>query len=143
MDSREDLEEERRLFYVAITRACESCTLSYATTRFKWGQLHQGDPSRFLDEIDEQYLIQPAGIIRVQNIQARRYWHRMKGAHLPDGVKEPSRPVSVDVTLRRLIYLKDIYTSTRRTTQSCWRSSWDDGSAKHHRAQHLFRKVSQ
>ena len=63
MDSREDLEEERRLFYVAITRACESCTLSYATTRFKWGQLHQGDPSRFLDEIDEQYIIQPAGII--------------------------------------------------------------------------------
>ena len=64
MDSREDLEEERRLFYVAITRACESCTLSYATTRFKWGQLHQGDPSRFLDEIDEQYIIQPAGIIK-------------------------------------------------------------------------------
>ena len=62
MDSREDLEEERRLFYVAITRACESCTLSYATTRFKWGQLHQGDPSRFLDEIDEQYIIQPAGL---------------------------------------------------------------------------------
>ena len=64
MDSREELEEERRLFYVALTRACESCTLSYATTRFKWGQLHQGDPSRFLDEIDEQYIIQPAGITR-------------------------------------------------------------------------------
>ena len=61
MDSRLELEEERRLFYVAITRACVSCTLSYATTRFKWGQLHQGDPSRFLDEIDEQYVIHPSG----------------------------------------------------------------------------------
>jgi DNA helicase-2/ATP-dependent DNA helicase PcrA len=63
MDSRAELEEERRLFYVALTRACESCTLSYATTRFKWGQLHHGDPSRFLDEIDDKYIIQPAGIL--------------------------------------------------------------------------------
>ena len=62
MDSRAELEEERRLFYVALTRACESCTLSYATTRFKWGQLHQGDPSRFLDEIDDKYIIQPVGV---------------------------------------------------------------------------------
>ena len=54
------MEEERRLFYVALTRACETCTLSYATMRFKWGQLHQGVPSRFLDEIDEQYIIHPS-----------------------------------------------------------------------------------
>lgn len=65
MDSRLELEEERRLFYVALTRACVSCTLSYATTRFKWGQLHQGDPSRFLDEIDEQYVILPSGGTKV------------------------------------------------------------------------------
>lgn len=64
MDSRAELEEERRLFYVALTRACESCTLSYATTRFKWGQLHQGDPSRFLDEIDDKFIIQPAGVVQ-------------------------------------------------------------------------------
>jgi DNA helicase-2/ATP-dependent DNA helicase PcrA len=60
MDSRADMEEERRLFYVAITRACETCTLSYATMRFKWGQLHMGEPSRFIDEIDEQYLLHSA-----------------------------------------------------------------------------------
>jgi DNA helicase-2/ATP-dependent DNA helicase PcrA len=60
MDSRADMEEERRLFYVALTRACETCTLSYATMRFKWGQLHMGEPSRFLDEIDEQYLLHTA-----------------------------------------------------------------------------------
>lgn len=61
MDSRADMEEERRLFYVALTRAEQSCVLSYATSRFKWGQMHHGDPSRFLDEIDEQYIIRPSG----------------------------------------------------------------------------------
>jgi DNA helicase II / ATP-dependent DNA helicase PcrA len=61
MESRADMEEERRLFYVALTRAEQSCILSYATSRFKWGQMHHGDPSRFLDEIDEQYLIRPSG----------------------------------------------------------------------------------
>ncbi|MDA0731503.1 MAG: UvrD-helicase domain-containing protein [Bacteroidetes bacterium] len=63
MDSRADMEEERRLFYVALTRAEQSCVLSYATSRFKWGQMHHGDPSRFLDEIDEQYIIRPSGSI--------------------------------------------------------------------------------
>ena len=53
MESRAELEEERRLFYVALTRAEKTCTLSYALTRFKWGQVMQGDPSRFLEEIDE------------------------------------------------------------------------------------------
>jgi len=61
MDSRADMEEERRLFYVAITRACETCTLSYATTRFKWGQVHSGEPSRFLEDINEEFLISPSG----------------------------------------------------------------------------------
>ena len=59
MDSRADMEEERRLFYVALTRACETCTLSYAQMRFKWGQMHMGEPSRFIDEIDEKFIGTP------------------------------------------------------------------------------------
>ena len=59
MDSRADMEEERRLFYVALTRACKTCTLSYAQMRFKWGQMHMGERSRFIDEIDEQYISSP------------------------------------------------------------------------------------
>lgn len=59
MDSRSDMEEERRLFYVALTRACKTCTLSYAQMRFKWGQMHMGERSRFIDEIDEQYISSP------------------------------------------------------------------------------------
>lgn len=54
--SREDLEEERRLFYVAITRAEKKVFLSYATSRFQWGKITDREPSRFLSEIDEKYI---------------------------------------------------------------------------------------
>jgi DNA helicase II / ATP-dependent DNA helicase PcrA len=56
LNSRTDLEEERRLFYVAVTRAESKLTISYATSRFKFGTLISCEPSRFLDEIDAQYL---------------------------------------------------------------------------------------
>ncbi len=56
LSSRQELEEERRLFYVAITRAEEKLTLSYATSRFKYGNLIPCEPSRFLEEIDPRYL---------------------------------------------------------------------------------------
>lgn len=56
LNSRSDLEEERRLFYVAITRAEYKLTISYATSRFKFGTLINCEPSRFLDEIDAKYL---------------------------------------------------------------------------------------
>ncbi len=56
INTREELEEERRLFYVAITRAKERLWLSYANARYRFGQLQQNDPSRFLEEISENYL---------------------------------------------------------------------------------------
>jgi DNA helicase II / ATP-dependent DNA helicase PcrA len=57
--SPENLEEERRLFYVALTRAMKNAWLSYARQRYSWGQLNFCEPSRFVSEIDEQYLILP------------------------------------------------------------------------------------
>ena len=54
--NKEDLEEERRLFYVAITRAEKRLTLSYAEQRYNWGKLSFCEKSRFLDEIDSKYL---------------------------------------------------------------------------------------
>jgi DNA helicase-2/ATP-dependent DNA helicase PcrA len=60
INSRADLEEERRLFYVAITRAEKKATISYAESRYKWGQLTLSEPSRFIDEIDERYVERPA-----------------------------------------------------------------------------------
>lgn len=56
LNSRADLEEERRLFYVAITRAMEKVTLSYALTRYRFGRLKSCEPSRFIEEIDPEYL---------------------------------------------------------------------------------------
>jgi DNA helicase-2/ATP-dependent DNA helicase PcrA len=59
LNNRADLEEERRLFYVAVTRAEKQLTLSYAEHRYRWGDLTLCEPSRFLDEIDMKYLEMP------------------------------------------------------------------------------------
>jgi len=56
INTREELEEERRLFYVAITRAKQRLWITYANTRYRFGQLVQNEPSRFIEEIPEQYL---------------------------------------------------------------------------------------
>lgn len=62
LESREDLEEERRLFYVAVTRAKNNLTVSYALQRYRFGQLIMCEPSRFIEEIDPKY---------IQNIRVR------------------------------------------------------------------------
>ena len=59
INSRTELEEERRLFYVALTRAEQKATLSFATTRYKWGNLTYAEPSRFLQELDHRFIDQP------------------------------------------------------------------------------------
>ena len=56
MNTRSELEEERRLFYVALTRAEERAFLSYTLSRYRWGKLIDAEPSRFIEEIDPQYL---------------------------------------------------------------------------------------
>lgn len=56
LNSREELEEERRLFYVAITRAEKKAFISFAESRYMWGNVVYPEPSRFLEEIDTQYL---------------------------------------------------------------------------------------
>lgn len=56
MNTRADLEEERRLFYVALTRAEKQAFLTYAHVRYRWGKLIDCEPSRFIEEIDEKFL---------------------------------------------------------------------------------------
>ena len=56
MNTRSELEEERRLFYVALTRAEKQAYLTYTQSRYRWGKLVDAEPSRFLEEIDEQYI---------------------------------------------------------------------------------------
>jgi len=56
MNTRSELEEERRLFYVAITRAEKQAYLTYTQSRYRWGKLIDAEPSRFIKEIDESFL---------------------------------------------------------------------------------------
>jgi DNA helicase-2/ATP-dependent DNA helicase PcrA len=58
LESRADLEEERRLFYVAVTRAEKCLTLSYALSRYRFGRQKNCEPSRFIEEIDEKFINQ-------------------------------------------------------------------------------------
>lgn len=87
--TQKELEEERRLFYVAMTRAKKSLTLSYAQNRMRWGQPASNPPSRFLREIDTQFLSQkrptattPSSGYRSpgnQSTQERPTWNRPTG----------------------------------------------------------------
>ncbi|MBL0343498.1 MAG: UvrD-helicase domain-containing protein [Bacteroidetes bacterium] len=75
LQSRVELEEERRLFYVAITRAEIRLTLSYALSRYKWGNLISCEPSRFITEINPDYLDdQTAVTIRPNSFEKPRNW---------------------------------------------------------------------
>jgi DNA helicase II / ATP-dependent DNA helicase PcrA len=67
LNSREELEEERRLFYVALTRACKQAFISYACTRYRWGNLISCEPSRFIEEIEPDYLEMPAEPVERSN----------------------------------------------------------------------------
>ena len=80
-DSPRALEEERRLFYVAITRAEEHCYISFAKTRFRYGKMEFGSPSRFLRDIDVNYLQLPheAGVSRAVDEGAGRFRREIEG----------------------------------------------------------------
>ena len=56
LNTRSELEEERRLFYVALTRAEHQAYLTYAQSRYRWGKLTDGEPSRFIEEIKDEFL---------------------------------------------------------------------------------------
>ena len=56
LNTRSELEEERRLFYVALTRAEQKAILTYTLSRYRWGKLVDAEPSRFIEEMDEKYL---------------------------------------------------------------------------------------
>lgn len=85
-DSPRALEEERRLFYVAITRAEEHCFLSYAKTRFRYGKMEFGSPSRFLKDIDIRFLRLPqdAGMFRRVEEEAAAFRRENARGFAPD-----------------------------------------------------------
>ena len=90
-DSPRALEEERRLFYVAITRAEEHCFLSYAKTRFRYGKMEFGSPSRFLKDIDIRFLRLPqdAGMFRRVEEEADAFRRENARGFAPDKENAP------------------------------------------------------
>ena len=90
-DSPRALEEERRLFYVAITRAEEHCFLSYAKTRFRYGKMEFGSPSRFLKDIDIRFLRLPqdAGMFRRVEEEAAVFRRENARGFAPDKEDAP------------------------------------------------------
>ncbi len=69
LNTRSELEEERRLFYVALTRAEHQAYLTYAQSRYRWGKLVDSEPSRFIEEIDDRYL----DYLNPENVSNYRY----------------------------------------------------------------------
>lgn len=82
INTREELEEERRLFYVAVTRAKKQLWLTYANTRYRFGNLQQMEPSRFLDEIPDEHMDRSyaGGGVRNQTANHSSAFERMKGS---------------------------------------------------------------
>ncbi len=78
-----EMEEERRLFYVALTRACRRVTLSYALNRYRWGTLERTSPSRFIGEIEDEFLTYP---------QSARVPLRQGGQGYQPGFRKDSLP---------------------------------------------------
>ena len=91
INTREELEEERRLFYVAITRAKQRLWVTYANTRYRFGSLVQNEPSRFIEEIPEQFMDRSFAGGGAKNQVGGSKWgkgsafDRMKGKYVDDG----------------------------------------------------------
>ena len=78
-ESQENMEEERRLFYVAITRAEKRLFLSHANNRFKWGQYIDCEPSRFLEEVDQKFIMKKDfSSVKKQEIAPHKIYAKIK-----------------------------------------------------------------
>jgi DNA helicase-2/ATP-dependent DNA helicase PcrA len=99
LNSRQELEEERRLFYVALTRAMKKLNLSFATSRFKFGTMIQCEPSRFLQEIDPQFLALEGFYNKAKetNPQTNRYGSTRSygGAPKTISTNTPAKPLNI------------------------------------------------
>ena len=95
ISSRQELEEERRLFYVAVTRAEIQLTLSYASMRFQYGQMSYQELSRFVEEIDDRYLLMPrrkSSFPKVGTMPGGRVGFQPKETHSSRKATKPSEP---------------------------------------------------
>lgn len=85
-----ELEEERRLFYVAVTRARKQVTLSYALNRYIWGNLESSSPSRFLQDVDERFIEAETGSDSYMSYRGIEKKPQGKAAYEDTGSRSPS-----------------------------------------------------
>jgi DNA helicase-2/ATP-dependent DNA helicase PcrA len=119
-----ELEEERRLFYVAITRAEKLATLTYALNRYKWGNLERSKPSRFLSEIDPNFIDYP-------QTGKRQFSGGNKGRFTPPALHEGPRTYTSDKQDHRLKKInKPVYENI--SASDGYPISFSEGDAVHH-----------
>lgn len=104
LGSRADLEEERRLFYVAVTRAQKKVTISYAQNRYRWGNLTLCEPSRFIDEIDPKFIAFPS----------RPGKHKLPHGLTFDGIQ----PQPIKKNLKKVSHISSDPSANDRQTES-------------------------
>jgi DNA helicase-2/ATP-dependent DNA helicase PcrA len=95
INTREELEEERRLFYVAITRARKKLWLTYANARYRFGQLQQNEPSRFIDEMPEVFIDKSfagGGIRNQSQGSLGNSWNKTAFERMNGGREEKAKP---------------------------------------------------
>lgn len=118
MNSRSELEEERRLFYVALTRAEKQAYLTYTQSRYRWGKLIDAEPSRFIEEIDESYLeyLNPTTENRYKPLLNADIFDEVDHSKLrlrkPTAGKPPTGPT--EEQLRKLRRLKPVTSDTNK-----------------------------
>ncbi len=104
MGSLQELEEERRLFYVALTRAKKQATITYALSRYRWGTPVDCTPSRFINDIDPQYLEYPEDSVmelRPRLPRPERSFNPRGAATTVPGDRHTPPPVAVSTTIAR------------------------------------------
>ncbi|QZE13250.1 exodeoxyribonuclease V subunit gamma [Halosquirtibacter laminarini] len=112
--NKQELEEERRLFYVAVTRAEKKLCLSFVKQRSKWGKIEFCTPSRFLSEIDSQYLKMPLEsesnifIKRKENQRKRLEQHQYGHLETQDSIINSIKGVRLDGKIKRMEELAQI-----------------------------------
>jgi DNA helicase II / ATP-dependent DNA helicase PcrA len=112
MNTRSELEEERRLFYVALTRAEEQAYLTYTINRYRWGKLIDAEPSRFIGEIDPQYVdnrVLDAGVSFRRFVDPSLFGevdHSKLRQVKPQGIDPAERKKPTEEQLRKLRKLK-------------------------------------
>ncbi|MEA3505206.1 MAG: 3'-5' exonuclease [Bacteroidota bacterium] len=118
LSTRPELEEERRLFYVALTRAEKRISLSYSENRYKWGTLTSNEPSRFIEEVDPQFLEEATKSNTILSGKPLMKFNKTKPFGQSSGYKKLKSEKSISSNMKSLDTAKQKNTSLFPTTST-------------------------